>query len=238
MLVPLAFETWKQKWTYFAVLCRRVELDRTRTILARCLSWWRYSTRLAIQRNDRIHNEVALRRMFKAWLQEVRQKREEMNSFTLQHVMERWKTKASTTRDLNEMAETWNRRRILRNLWKEWFFRTCAVKTVQYHQIKLKQRTMVAWVHRTRRIGGMKHHAKYVARKRIITQMWERWRSASDVNLSYVELADNHWRHNVLSAALNTWKKTLHLTLRAGLFRDRIDNQALAQGWTRWRDIT
>jgi Sfi1 spindle body protein len=238
MLVPLAFETWKQKWRYFAVLCRRVELDRTKTILARCLTWWRYATRLEIQRNERIHNEVVLRRMFKGWLREIREKREEMNSVTLQHVMERWKAKASTTRDLHAMSETYNRRRILRQFWKEWFFRTCAVKTVQYYQIKLKQHTIGKWIRRARHIRVLNRHAKYIARNKVITHTWDRWRSALDSRLSDGDLADNHFKQNSLFAAINSWKKTLQLSLRAGLFTARTNNKLLAHAWTRWRDIT
>ena len=118
ILLPLTLETWKQKWRYFAVLQRRVERDRIGTILARCLNWWQYRNRLIVKQNERIHNEVALRRTFNAWLAQVRIKQQHLSSLTLSNVMERWKAKASTTRDLYAMAENWSRRHVLRQFGK------------------------------------------------------------------------------------------------------------------------
>ena len=238
ILLPLTLETWKQKWRYFAVLQRRVERDRIRIILARCLNWWLYRNRLILKRNDHIHNEVALRRTFKAWLAQVRIRQQELSSLTLSNVMERWKSKASTTRDLQAMAEQWRRRRVLRQFWKEWFFRTCSVKAVQYYQIKLKRRALGQWVSRMRRFQTMRRHALYLSRKSVAIAAWTGWRRATHEVSAQVEIADRLWRNRMLSASLVIWQRNQQLSLRAGLLSDQIDNQLTSRAWKRWREIT
>ena len=238
ILLPLTLETWKQKWRYFAVLQRRVERDRIRTILARCLNWWLYRNRLIQKQNDRIHNEVALRRTFKAWLAQVWVRQQQLSSLTLSNVMERWKAKASTTRDLHAMAEQWSRRHVLRQFWKEWFFRTCSVKTVQYYQIKLIQRTLGQWVSRMRRFHKMKRHALYRSQKSRAIAGWTIWRTATQEVSAQMEIADRLWRHRILSASLVTWQRNQQLSLRAGLLGDQIDNRLTSRAWKRWREIT
>lgn len=238
ILLPLTLETWKQKWRYFAVLQRRVERDRIRTILARCFNWWLYRNRLILKQNDRIHNEVALRRTFKAWLAQARVRQQELSSLTLSNVMERWKAKASTTRDLYAMAEQWSRRHVLRQFWKEWFFRTCSAKTVQYYQIKLLRRALGQWISRSRRFQNMKRHALYRSRKSMTIASWTRWRTATHEVSTQVEIADRLWRHRMLSVSLVTWQRNQQLSLRAGLLGDQIDNQHISRAWKRWREIT
>src|SRR5204863_10218719 len=111
-------------------------------------------------------------------------------SITLSNVMERWKAKASTTRDLHIMAEQWSRRHVLRQFWKEWFFRTCSVKTVQYYQIKLKQRTLGQWLSRIRRFQKMKRHAIYMSRKSTAGSAWTTWRTVTQEVSVQVQIAD------------------------------------------------
>jgi Sfi1 spindle body protein len=238
ILVPLTFATWKEKWYYFAILHRRVERDRKRSIVTRCLDWWRYRAQFSLKRNRRIHNEVVLRRMFKAWLEEVRLRRDQLNSVTLQNVMELWKLKASTKQDLRATAEQWNRRRMLRQFWKEWFFQTCSVKTVQYYQIKLQQRSLGQWILKMRHLHEKQRRALFVARRRIIASAWTRWESSTYSVLEKVERADQDWKLRTLSLSLATWRRTQKLSLRAGLLRDKIDNRLIRRAWDRWREIT
>ena len=238
ILLPLTYETWRQKWRYFAVLQRRVDRDRVRSILTRCVNWWRYSAEVARKQSERIHNEVALRRMFKAWHREVRLKQERLNSITLNNVMERWKAKASTTRDLQGIADRWSRQHTLRRSWKEWFFRTCGVKTVQYHQIKLKQRTLALWVFRMRRIRDMHRHAVWKVRKNVLAFVMTKWKSSARVAAAQMRHADLHRRNQLLFKYLTTWQTTQQLSLRAGLLSDRIDNRVVSNSWARWRSTT
>jgi hypothetical protein len=238
ILLPLTLETWKQKWRYFAVLQRRVERDQIRIILARCLKWWRYRRQLTIKQNDRIHNEVALRRTFKAWLAQMRVKQQQLSSLTLSNVMERWKERASTTRDLNATAEDWSRRRVLCQYWKEWFFRTCSVKTVQYYEIKLKQRTLARWISKNRRCQKMNRHAGYMSRRKIAIMSLTKWKAASQNVSAQAEKAYDYWRLETLYTSISTWQKRQQLSLRAGLLSDKIDNHLISGVWTRWREIT
>ena len=238
ILLPLTFETWRQKWRYFAVLQRRVERDRVRSTLSRCVDWWKYRAQEALNQSERIRNEVGLRRMFKAWLGQVRVKQEQLNSVTLNNVMERWKAKTSTTRDLQAMADDWSRRHVLRQSWKEWFFRTCGVKTVQYYQIKLKQRTLARWVFRMRRIREMRRHALYMVRKKALFSAMIKWKSSAQNIATQVQHADFHWRSELLIKSLGMWQTAQQLSLRAGLLSDRIDNRLVSHAWTRWRDTT
>ena len=238
ILLPITFETWKQKWRYFAVLHRRVERDRIKTILARCLDWWRYNTLELTNRNDRIHNEVALRRTFNAWLRHVQIKQQRQASLTLSNVMERWKAKASTTRDLNTTAENWSRQRLLRQFWKEWFFRTCSVKTVQYYNIKLKQRALGRWLFKMRRLHEMNRRAVYVARRNVALTALTKWAVASHTASEQAERAERHRRHRLLFTSFRIWERNQQLSLRAGLLADRIDNRLIRDAWKRWRDVT
>jgi hypothetical protein len=238
ILLPLTFETWKQKWRYFAVLQRRVERDRIKVILARCLEWWRYRNQLILKQNDRIHNEVALRRTFKAWLSQICVKRQRMESLTLSNVMERWKEKASTTRDLHAMAENWSRRHTIHRYWKEWFFRTCSVKTVQYYQIKLKHRTLGQWKFRTQRAQQLNRHAGYMARKNIAISTLTKWKAATQKFSGQKERAKEYWRQNILFKYISIWRKNQQLSLRAALLGDKVDNELINRAWKRWREIT
>lgn len=237
ILLPITFETWKKKWRYFAVLRRRVERDRIKTILARCLDWWRYNTLHAIKRNDRIHNEVALRRMFNGWLDHVRIKQQRQASLTLSNVLEKWKAKASTTRDLNVTAENWARQRLLRLFWKEWFFRTCSVKTVQYYRIKLKQRALGRWLFKMRRLHEMSRRARFVAHRNVALTALTKWAVASQTVSEQTERAERHHRHRLLLTSLRIWERNQQFSLRIGLLGDRIDNRLIRDAWIRWRDV-
>jgi len=238
ILLPLTFETWKQKWRYFAVLERRVERDHIRTILVRCLDWWKYKTNLVIQQNERIHNEVVLRRMFKAWLGHVLIKQQQLNTLTLSHVMERWKAMALTTRDLYAKAEHWSRQRVLRQFWKEWFFRTCSVKTVQYYMIKLKQRALAKWMYKIRLIREMNRRAAHIRQKTLLKLAWAKWDTAAQSIVSREERANRHWGRRAISASFRTWRRNRHLFLGAGLFGDKMDNKLISRCWARWRELT
>jgi hypothetical protein len=191
-----------------------------------------------MKQDERIHNEVAVRRMFQAWLGQVRLKQEQLNSATLNNVMEKWKAKASTTRDLQALADGWSRQHILRQFWKEWFFRTCGVKTVQYYQIKLKQRTLARWAFKARRVREMNRHAVYKARKKTLSSALLKWKSSTQIATEQKDYADLHRRNQLLSKCLRTWQTTQQLSLRVGLLSDRIDNRLLSCAWTRWRDTT
>jgi hypothetical protein len=238
VLLPLVFETWKQKWRYFAVLQRRVDRDRSRGVYLRCLSWWKYRTKSAQQQNRRIHDRTVLRRMFKAWLCEVRTKHEQMNSLTLSNVLEKWKAKASTNRDLQCIADEWSRRHTLRQYWKEWFFRTCAVKTVQYHHIKLKQRALARWAFKNRRLREMTRRANLIWKRRLISTFLVKWRDLTETAVEGEKLADTHRKRNVLLASMRVWQRNQQFSLRVALFRDQIDNKLIECAWKRWRFTT
>jgi hypothetical protein len=238
ILLPLTFDTWKQKWRYFAILQRRVERDRRNSILTRCLHWWNYRTRSTIKESDQKHNEISLRRMFGAWLGEVRRKQERLNSVTLANVLELWKARASTTKDLRIKAERWNRQHVLRQTWKVWFFRTCSVKTVLYYDIKLKQRNLAWWIFKARRLREMKRYANYLARKRTIASMIKKWRDAVQTNMFQIEEANSYRRFQILSKAFAVWHRSQELSLRAALFSAKVDNKLVGLAWERWRTTT
>jgi hypothetical protein len=238
VLLPLIFDTWKEKWRYFAVLQRRVERDRKRSVSLRCLSWWKYRTRLMQQQNERIHNKVVLRRMFTAWVAEVRMKRDQMNSVTLSIVMEKWKAKASTNKDLQTIADGWRQKHVLRQFWKEWFFRTCGVKTVQYHQIKLKQRSLARWTFKMRRSREMNRRARLSSRRRLISSLFTRWQDRTEAAIAREEQADIHRRRTILRVSVKAWLRNQQLSLRSGLFQDQVDNKLMNYAWKRWRMTT
>jgi hypothetical protein len=235
VLLPLIFETWKHKWRYFAVLQRRVDRDFDRGVYIRCLSWWKYRTKSVQQENHRIHDELVVRRMFKAWLTEVRLKHEQMNSLTLSNVLEKWKAKASTNKDLQAIADEWSRRHIFRQYWKEWFFRTCAVKTVQYHQIKLKQRALARWAYKIRRLQEMTRHATLYRRRRLILSLFTKWQDMTHLATTSEEQADTHRKRNVMLATMRAWQRNQQLSLRRALFQDQINNKMIKYAWNRWR---
>ena len=232
---PLIFETWKHKWRYFAVLQRRVDRDFDRGVYIRCLSWWKYRTKSVQQENHRIHDELVVRRMFKAWLTEVRLKHEQMNSLTLSNVLDKWKAKASTNKDLQAIADEWSRRHIFRQYWKEWFFRTCAVKTVQYHQIKLKQRALARWAYKIRRLQEMTRHATLYRRRRLILSLFTKWQDMTHLAITSEEQADTHRKRNVMLATMRAWQRNQQLSLRRALFQDQINNKMIKYAWNRWR---
>jgi hypothetical protein len=176
--------------------------------------------------------------MFNAWLNEARLKQEQLNSATLNSVMERWKAKASTTRDLQAIADRWSRGRTLRRSWKEWFFRTCGVKTVQYYRIKLRQRTLALWAFKSRRIREMNRHALYKSRRKLLASAMARWESSTKTAIIQADSADNHLQNQVLLKYLRIWQTAQQLSLRAGLLKDRIDNRLMRSAWRRWRDTT
>jgi len=176
--------------------------------------------------------------MFKGWIGQVRIKQQHLSSLTLSNVMERWKAKASTSRDLQDMAERWSRRRTLRQFWKEWFFHTCSVKTVQYYQIKLKQRTLGQWLFRFRRSQKMRHHAIYMWRRKISILAWSRWRANVQAIEAQVENVDRRWRYQVMSASLQTWRRNQQLSLRGCLLGDQVNNRLIVHAWKKWRDTT
>jgi len=238
VLLPLIFETWKHKWRYFAILQRRVDRDRKRAVYSRCFNWWQYRTKSAQRVNDRIHNELVVRRMFKAWLNEVHRKQEQMNSLTLSNLLEKWKAKASTNKDLQVLADGWSRRRILRQYWKEWFFRTCAAKTVQYHQIKLKQRALARWAFKTRRSREMTRHANLFSRRRLILFFYTKWQDMTDAAISREEKADIHRKQRLLLSSIRIWKRNQQFSLRMALFQDQIENKLIKYAWKRWRLTT
>jgi Sfi1 spindle body protein len=238
ILLPVTLETWKAKWRYFAILTRRVGRDRIRTILLRCLTWWKFKLRQSRLQDERIHNEVSLRRAFSAWLTLVRIKQEHMNTRTLSNVMQRWKSKASTNRDLSTVAERCNRQRLLRRFWKDWFFQTCSVKTVQYYQIKLKQRALGAWLSKHKRVRKMQRLAHYTGIRKLATTFLLHWECTARNVLDRIELADLLRQRRLLTTSLNKWRKAQHLSIRAGLLSDKIDNKYLVRSWRRWRDLT
>ena len=238
IILPLTFKTWKQKWYYFAILSRRVERDRTRAILARCLTWWRYRNKLVQKQCSRIHNEVALRRMFKVWLGQVREKRLRLNSLTLSNVMERWKARTSATWDHHSTAEQWNRRRVLRQCWKEWFFRTRSAKTIQYYQIKLLQRTLAQWIFKTRQMQEKIGHAIYCAHERTIISAWATWKSAKETVHNRIAQAEIVWKHRTLLMSIQTWRRTLQLSLRCALLCNKREIGVTRRTLTMWREAT
>lgn len=238
VLLPLIFDTWKHKWRYFAILQRRVDRDRKRAVYSRCLGWWKYRTKSAQQENDRIHDEFVVLRMFKAWLTEVHRKQEQMNSLTLSNVLEKWKAKASTNKDLQVLADGWSRRHVLRQYWKEWFFRTCSAKTVQYHQIKLKQRALARWAFKTRRSREMTRHANFFSRRRLISFIFTKWQDRTKAAISCEEKADSHRKQKLMLSCIKSWQRNQQLSLRMALFQDQIDNKLIKYAWRRWRLTT
>ena len=238
ILLPVTLETWKAKWKYFAILSRRVERDRIRTILIRCLTWWKFRLRQSLVQDERVHNEFYLRRAFSAWLMLVRLKQEHMKTHTLSNIIQRWKSKASTNRDLRMVAERWNHQHLLRRFWKDWFFQTCSVKTVQYYEIKLKQRALGAWISERKRIRKMQRLAHYTTIRKLATTFLLRWESTARNVLDRIELADLLGQRCLLSTSLKKWRKSQHLSIRAGLLSDKIDNKYLVHSWRRWKDLT
>jgi hypothetical protein len=173
--------------------------------------------------------------MFKAWLTEVRLKHEQMNSLTLSNVLEKWKAKASTNKDLQAIADEWSRRHIFRQYWKEWFFRTCAVKTVQYHQIKLNQRALARWAYKIRRLQEMTRHATLYRRRRLILSLFTKWQDMTHLATTSEEQADTHRKRNVMLATMRAWQRNQQLSLRRALFQDQINNKMIKYAWNRWR---
>ena len=238
ILLPVTLETWKAKWRYFAVLARRVERDRIRCILLRCLTWWKFRVRQNLLQHERRHNGVILSRAFSAWLALVRMKQEHLNTRTLFNVLERWKSKTSTNRDLCEVAERSNRQRVLRRFWKAWFFQTCSVKTVQYYQMKLKQRGLVRWISRYKRLHKMQRLAHYSAIRKLATIFLLHWQTAARNLLDRTELTDFLRQRRILTTCLNTWRRAQKLSIRASVLRDKIDNRHIIHSWRRWKDLT
>ena len=176
--------------------------------------------------------------MFNAWLAHVRIKQQRQASLTLSNVMEKWKARALTTRDLKVAADNWSRKRLLRQFWKEWFFRTCSVKTVQYYQIKLQQRTLGQWLCKMRRLHELNRHAVSVARRNMALSTLTKWASASQTLLQQTERAERYYRHHLLLTSLRVWEKSQELSLRTGLLGDRRDNRLIRDSWIKWRDVT
>lgn len=238
IILPITFETWKQKWRYFAILRRRVERDRRRVILDRCLHWWRYTVRVAKAQNKRVRDELLLRRIFKTWLRHARVRKEYSDTLTLSSVMDRWKAKASSHRHLYRTAEHWNRQKVLRRAWKDWFFRTCSVKTVQYYELKLRQRSLSHWVLRIRRLREINRRVEIILRRKVASSALRKWRSALHNIINQNAQAGLLRQHKLLAETLRTWQRNLHISLRAGLLADKIGNEILRRAFERWKVTT
>jgi hypothetical protein len=238
ILLPITFGTWKQKWQYFAILQRRVDRDSRKRTLSRCVAWWRFTTVQSLSAAENLYVSLLMRRIFRIWHRKLRYRRAQMNVATMSTVIEHWKSKASSYRDLSQIAERWDRRHRLRRSWKEWFFRTCSVKTVQYYEMKLKQRSLARWIVQQRRLREVSRRVDFIYARKLLSFAIQRWNSSLSNILSQTAQASSHWKSRILIAALHIWQRNLQLSLRASLIQDKVGNQAMRFAFERWKMTT
>jgi len=238
ILLPITFETWKQKWRYFAILRRRVERDWGKKTLDRCLTWWKFSTEESRSDSRRIRYRLLMKRMYRTWLRRFRLRRDHKNSLTMSTVLDHWVQKTSGYRDLHRVAQHWDRRHVVRRFWREWFFRTCLVKTVQYYDIKLKQRCLARWVLRMRHLHELIRRGKIIHRRKLVSSALQNWKFSLSIILNQNAEATSQWRHRVLTESLHSWRRNLQLSLRAILLKEKIGNELLRVAFHRWKTTT
>jgi protein SFI1 len=220
---------------FFSRLEARADRARNIFLLTKAFTHWAKSTEDEVQRTSVARRHILRTRFFNGWREITAVNELKTQHFVLAKFLRLWCARAAAIRDQNEYAIALYEDNLVQRIYKEWFFKFCAVAAPAWRNDRLRKAALQKWVE----VADMmrEQNAQAVGRCNIatVTKMLGAWRQKIGLVRSLEPQADAFRQRSLLSSGLHTLQKQSQLGPLLRQFESRKKDRLLRSSFKFWQ---
>ncbi|CAO2653104.1 Nn.00g025150.m01.CDS01 [Neocucurbitaria sp. VM-36] len=220
---------------FFTRLESRADKARNLFLLTKAFTHWAKSAEDEVQRTSVARRHILRTRFFNGWRDITAVNELKIQHFVLGKFLRHWRAKAATIRDNSEFAVLLYEENLAHRVYKEWFFKFCAIAAPAWRNDRTRRVTLQKWseiakVLREREIWAINRRDQTVLRRTF--QTWQQ----NTTKVQALEPQAYELRQTaLLSSALRTLQKQAQMAPLLRQFQARVDGRLVRTALQSWR---
>jgi protein SFI1 len=220
---------------FFARLEERADRARNIFLLTKAFTHWAKSAEDEVQRTSVARRHILRTRFFNGWRDITAVNELKVQHFVLAKFLRQWRARAATVVDNAEFAIELYEKNLVRRIYKEWFFKFCAIAAPAWRndrtrKITLHKMSEIAKVMRERQEWAVDRWQRGVLRRTL-----RHWRGEIATVQALQPQADDFRRTALMSSVLTTLQKQAQLAPLLRQFQERVNGRIVRAALQEWR---
>lgn len=220
---------------FFQRLEERADRARNIFLLTKAFTHWAKSAEDEVQRTSVARRHVLRTRFFNGWRDITAVNELKVQHFVLAKFLRQWRSRTAAAIDNAEYAVGLYEENLARRIYKEWFFKFCAIAAPAWRndrtrKITLHKMSEIAKVLRERQEWSIDRWQRGVLRKTLL-----HWRGETATVQALAPRADDFRRDTLVSTALRILQKQAQLAPLLRQFQERDKGRVVRKAVQDWR---
>jgi protein SFI1 len=220
---------------FFARLEERADRARNIFLLTKAFTHWAQSAEDEVQRTSVARRHILRKRFFNGWRDITAVNELKVQHFVLAKFLRQWRVRTASVVEKAQYAVALYEDNLVRRIYKEWFFKFCAVAAPAWRNDRTRRTTLhkmseIAQVMRERQEWAVERWQGGVLRRTL-----QHWRGET-ANVQALEpRADGFRRTALMSSVLTTLQKQAQLAPLLRQFQGRVNSRIVRTAFQEWR---
>jgi protein SFI1 len=223
---------------FFQRLEERADRARNIFLLTKAFTHWAKSAEDEVQRTSVARRHILRTRFFNGWRDITAVNELKVQHFVLAKFLRQWRSRNAVVADHTEYALELYEANLARRIYKEWFFKFCAIAAPAWRndrtrKITLHKMSEIAKVLRERQEWAVDRWRRGVLRKTLL-----HWRGETAKVQELGPRADDFRQDTLVSTALRTLHKQAQLAPLLRQFQEGVNGRVIRKVIQEWRHAT
>ncbi|KAF2125940.1 Sfi1-domain-containing protein [Dothidotthia symphoricarpi CBS 119687] len=220
---------------FFDRLETRADKARNLFLLTKAFTHWASSAEDQVQRTSVARRHILRTRFFNGWREITAVNELKIQHFVLGKFLRVWRARADAVRENSHNAVLVYEQNLVHRLYKEWFFKFCAVAAPAWHNARVKTTMFRKWSEIVRVLRERETWAADRRERTVMTKALQGWRQKTVAVQALAPKADGFRQASLLSTALRSIQKQTQLAPLRRQLQDRVDGRILRTVFQDWR---
>ncbi len=212
---------------FFSRLENRADKARNLFLLTKAFTHWAKSADDEVQRTSVARRHILRTRFFNGWRDITAVNELKIQHFVIGKFLRLWRVRTASVRESNLFAVLVYEENLVHRVYKEWFFKFCAVAAPAWRNDRTRRFTLQRWAEIAKVIRERQDWATERQNRTVLRKMLKAWRTkTTTVQLQQVQ-ANDFRRTTQLTSTLHILRKQTQLAPILHQIQTRIDRRVV-----------
>jgi protein SFI1 len=220
---------------FFGRLEERADRARNIFLLTKAFTHWAKSAEDEVQRTSVARRHILRTRFFNGWRDITAVNELKVQHFVLARFLRQWRARTATVVDNTRSAVLLYEDNLVRRVYKEWFFKFCAIAAPAWRNDRMRRITLHKMVEIARVMRERQEWAVDRYQRGILKRTLQHWRGETATIQTLGPRANDFRRTSLISSALEALRKRTQLEPLLRQFQGRVDGRIVRSFFPEWK---
>ncbi|KAF1842873.1 Sfi1-domain-containing protein [Cucurbitaria berberidis CBS 394.84] len=225
----------KETNRFFTRLESRADKARNLFLLTKAFTHWAKSAEDEVQRTSVARRHILRTRFFNGWRDITAVNELKIQHFVLGKFLRNWRARAATVSENSQFAVLLYEENLVRRVYKEWFFKFCAIAAPAWRNDRTRRVTLQKWSEILKVLRERNDWAADRRDRTVLRKSFQTWQQNTAKVQALEPRADAFRQTALLSSALRTLQKQAQLAPLLRQFQALANSRLVQTAFRTWR---